>query len=93
MPTDPCAGVVCETGQHCEAGVCVPDTGCMGEDCGDPCADVQCGSGELCVDGRCRPDRSGGGGGGGCTQGPGEPTLAGLALLAGVIRRRIGPRR
>lgn len=25
QPTDPCFGIVCPSGQHCENGVCVPD--------------------------------------------------------------------
>ena len=47
---DPCCGVVCELGQHCESGSCVPDAP-------DPCAGVSCPWGYACSPwtGLCEP--------------------------------------
>ena len=42
---NPCIGVTCPTGQHCENGVCV-----------DPCANVTCGPGWVCEEGDCVED-------------------------------------
>lgn len=50
---DPCAGVSCPEGQHCEDGVCISD------DPVDPCSGVSCGAGEICENGTCRPKQPG----------------------------------
>ena len=51
---DPCAGVTCENGGTCDAGVCLCATGFTGESCEiniDDCSPGVCQNGGICVDG------------------------------------------
>ncbi len=46
-----CADIVCDTGEHCDEGICILDTLTIDE----KCIDIKCEANEECQDGKCIP--------------------------------------